>query len=163
MAAIWDMAKRMFTKEQPVAYSRITRTPIYSSGVPSGAGGAYYNKTDEMRINPQNMGHPLDPDSPYPNIIPHESAHSIFNKGNLSPSIGGLLPESSRSEVYNRPNLYPHPSDSTVANESLAYAIGNPEATEAIKSIAGQIKDPKLAAQLLRLHENKVRGLGGLQ
>lgn len=145
---------------QPVAQSRFTRTPIYSStgaDWPENKGGEYRDgritvRQDELQ----------SPESGQ--LITHESAHDIFQRAGLTPLAGQLLargpelPTRATSRIYSNPQLYVNPAkdDALLANEGLAYSLGWPQGTPYVEWVASQIQDPALAQQLLRMHQNRI-------
>lgn len=135
---------------QPVAQSRITRTPIYQeSGLPGAAG--YYPSSNTIGVKPEYM-EGLN----YP-VVPHESSHAIFSNANLTPLAGqlvGQVPWQAQAEVNSSPDLYTTLDKATMANEGLGYSIGKEWGTPYVEHVASRIKDPAIAQQLLRLHRN---------
>jgi hypothetical protein len=154
---------------KPVAQSRITKTPIYQADTNERNWGegqlAEYNPdTDSIAVRPSSFQGSASSTDPNP-MIPHESAHAIYEKSKLVPAsvLKSGMPSGSRmqSSASGSPfSVTPFSfeeqwrQDKSRANEGLAYSIGLPEATPFIESVASQIRDPNIAQQLRRLHYN---------
>jgi hypothetical protein len=153
----------------PAAMTRITRTPVFEGGEgwPATKGGQYDPNTGAITVLPEGM-------QPFYRILPHESAHAIYDQAGLSqitPQLFGPtmphLPPAAVNQIQIHPELYPiigtrsssgMPSfkqdREILSNEGLAFSIGDPAGTPFVEAIANKIKDPALAAELLRLHHN---------
>lgn len=159
------LARRLFSTgiSKPVAYSRLTRTPIRTSeDLPDDLGGVYDN--GEITLRPEELQR-----SSF--IIPHESAHAIYDQGRLkdmAASLASHVGEGPRnrvlgSSVYRQMGPYSG-SPEQVSDEGLAFSVGDRDETPYVNYSASQLKNPKLAETLKRLHRNsiQVRRLGGL-
>lgn len=99
-------------------------------------------------------------------IVAHESAHDLYERGGLRPQAANMidtmppLSPTPLSDITRSPNLYttssPKQADEMWTNEGLAYSIGWPSGTPLVNYMASRIKDPALAAQLLRLHQSRM-------
>ncbi len=152
--------KDYFGPRQPIAASRITRTPIYPpEGFPwpENKAGDYSPISNQIQIK----GGYLQEVPSF--VIPHESAHAIFNQAGLEPSAPALANSGpgpqAQSLIAIAPNLY-RQTPETMANEGLAYSIGTHEGTPFVEHVASRISDPALAQQLLRLHRNALATRG---
>lgn len=136
------------------AYSRITQTPIYyNPDLPQDRGGQYDAGSGLIETHPESMmsrGH-----------ISHESAHAIFDKANLydlASKLSSDVPVSATGQIAFHPELYPNMNDDKMlANEGLAFSIGDPTGTAYINKVASKIQDIRLRGQLLRLHDNALQ------
>lgn len=130
---------------QPDAYSRITRTPIYLQEPGNGLAGQYRNGA--MTVSPQHL-----------DVIPHESAHALFDQANLKTKAAALaraVPEGARNRILADPVYQAQPDYNTageLADEGLAYSIGDPDRAKYVDQAAGAIADPTLADRLRRLN-----------
>lgn len=144
---------RNFLGLGPVAYSRISRTPIYTGSVPTGSGGQYNRLTKSITLPPEALQHA-------PEAVQHESAHALYDQAGF-----GLTPKAETLSVPSLMNILDHPElygskpdPRTIANEGLAYSVGTEWGEPYVKQIASQMKDRKLAEKLLRLHQNAIGG-----
>jgi hypothetical protein len=130
----------------PVAYSRITHSPISVEDQP-GLKGTY--KGGAITISPEQWG-----------IVPHESAHQIYDKAGLAaqaPQLAPQVSEANRNLIAATPVYRQGPNAGTpdqVANEGLGFSIGQPTETDYVEKVASAIKDPVLATRLRRLNSN---------
>jgi hypothetical protein len=150
--------------KQPTAQTRITRTPVYQTigdDWPDGKAAEYDPATKRITV----LGF-----SNARKDIPHESAHALFDAAGLAPASGQLTSQGpglsleARSLINYFPQLYKplagfDPAEvkrhqEMMADEGLAYSIGNAEGTPYVEYVASRIGDPAIAAQLRRLHNN---------
>lgn len=140
---------RNLVSPQPTAYSRITRTPIYIQDPGGGLAGQY--KDGAITVSPQHL-----------EKIPHESAHAIFDQANLKTKVADLaraVPEGARNRILADPVYQAQPDYNTpgeLADEGLAYSIGDPDRAKYVDQAAGAIADPTLRDRLLRLNVNAI-------
>ena len=136
---------RSLVSPQPQAYSRITRTPIYIQDPGGGLAGQY--KDGAITVSPQHL-----------DKIPHESAHALFDQANLKTKAADLaraVPEGARNRILADPVYQAQPDYNTpgeLADEGLAYSIGDPDRAKYVDQAAGAIADPTLADRLRRLN-----------
>lgn len=131
---------------QPQAYSRITRTPIYVGNPGTDMAGRYEHGA--ITIAPDQW-----------NLVPHESAHAIYDQAALRNQASQLLPyvaEGARNRVladpfYQRQSDYGSPEELT--DEGLAFSIGDRGRAGYVNHVADTITDPAIAARLRRLND----------
>lgn len=137
---------------EPQAYSRITRTPIYiDPNMPEEYAGAYWPGKG-IKTSPKYT-------QPGDDTIVHESAHDLWQRALLDNSASELAPKvppAQRNTILRYTDIYPDPSDRTMANEGLGYGIGNPDATPYVQAVGSKIQSPELRRMLLRLHQNRI-------
>lgn len=157
MRALMDQAQRKAMGDL-VAQTRITRTPVYTVPREDWKEGTslalYYPQVKSIQTPEGNL------QTLSARILPHESAHDIFQKAGLGQSSAELLKGMTPSAgVMDQLRGYPGTyklTPETVANEGLAYSVGDWGRGPFVYHVADQIKDPALADQLKRLHRNAV-------
>lgn len=144
---------RSIVHAQPDAYSRITRTPIFKSNLPSGIEASYLPKFLGLGGSIQvPRGDTIDESA-----LRHESAHSIYDDANLSKIAEQLVPKLSRT-VSDSIRATPYYQDKglsndLMANEGLGHSVEQSEGSGYTSAVASQIPNLALRQALLRLQK----------
>ena len=142
----WRQGLSTLFSQQPTAYTRITRTPVYVEDQP-GLAGTYANGA--ITISPGHW-----------DVIPHESAHQLYDQANLKARARQLAPavgEAQRNFILASPtyrNMADAGGAEQLSDEGLGFSIGDPRATGYVDTVANAIQNPSIAAKLRRLNSN---------
>ncbi len=151
MAGLSDILQylKQASGNQPDAYSRATRTPIYRANMPSGVDAQYTDKTGPFGGYIEVPPGEIDKDN-----LRHEEGHSIWDAAGLKqhseelakgvdPSITRFL---KRDPYYRKDS-----SSNALAGEGLGWTLSGLGTQDYLKQVYDKITDPTLKVLFMKL------------